>query len=93
MIRCITRRSLASAGMVTELSPETVLQINLFNDAAGEHRRESLMADMDELKSRYGCNTVTFCSALAAAGPAWRMKQEFRSPCYTTRVSDLVRVR
>lgn len=52
-----------------------------------------LMATLDKINSKFGRGTA----GLAASGwndrPAWGMRQEMLSPCYTTRVSDLPQIR
>ena len=78
--------------MVSDLSPAGVLQNTLFDDAAGERRREALMAAVDKLNGKFGRNSVGFGSALPGKGSSWRVKVEHRSPLYTTRLSDLLKV-
>lgn len=77
--------------MVSELSPTGVLQNTLFNDAANEQRRDVLMATVDKLNQRFGKMAVGFGSTLPAAGGAWRVKAEHRSPHYTTQFQDLIK--
>ena len=53
-----------------------------------------LMLAMDTLNRRYGCGTVALASAGVAAAPRrWSMKQERRTPRYTTRWDELLTVR
>jgi DNA polymerase V len=82
---------LAKAGvMLLELQPCTVLQaeLDLKRDEAPDTSR--LMATMDDLNQRYGCGTVQMASAgLAGDRRAWTMKQERRTPGYTTCWADL----
>ncbi len=77
--------------MVSELSPAEVLQNTLFNDAANERRRDVLMATVDKLNQRFGKNAVEFGSTLPTVGSGWRIKSEYRSPCYTTQFQDLIK--
>ncbi|HNL39395.1 MAG: Y-family DNA polymerase [Saprospiraceae bacterium] len=78
--------------MVSDLSPAGMLQNTLFDDATNERRREALMATVDKLNGRFGKNAVGFGSALPGAGNGWQVKSEHRSPRYTTRFADLLKV-
>lgn len=81
----------AKAGItLLELQPAGLdqLEIQLDDDPSG---RERLMLAMDTLNGRFGPGTV----ALASAGTAgekrqWSVRQDMRSPCYTTRLSDIL---
>ena len=79
--------------MVSELTPEGVLQNTIFGEGLSERRRDKLMAAMDAINGRFGKGAVTFSSTLSAAGENWRLKASHRSPCYTTDVRGLVRVK
>ena len=57
--------------------------------------RERLMGVLDELNQRYGCGTVKLASAgIPATGEraSWAMRQERRSPAYTTSWNDMLEV-
>ncbi|MFM9880380.1 MAG: Y-family DNA polymerase [Burkholderiaceae bacterium] len=86
---------LAKAGvMLLDLQPATVQQgeLPLEDDAAPDHGR--LMTAMDGLNERYGRGTVLMASAgLAGDKRAWSMKQERRTPGYTTCWEDMLVVR
>ena len=56
--------------------------------------RPLLMAALDSLNERYGRGTLKLASAgLAGAPRNWTMKQELRTPAYTTRWEDMPVVR
>ena len=56
--------------------------------------RPQLMAALDSLNERFGCGTLKLASAGAGATPRnWTMKQELRTPAYTTRWEDMPVVR
>ena len=86
---------LAKAGvMLLELQPCTVLQceLNLQTDDSPDRRR--LMTTLDDLNQRYGQGTVILASAgLDGDRRAWTMKQERRTPGYTTIWADIPIVR
>jgi DNA polymerase V len=82
---------LAKAGvMLLELQPNTMLQaeLDLKRDEAPDRSR--LMATMDDLNQRYGRGTVQMASAgLAGDRRVWTIKQERRTPGYTTCWADM----
>jgi DNA polymerase V len=85
----------AKAGvMLMDLQADTVSQgeLDLENDEAPD--REKLMITLDGLNQRFGKGTVKIASAGASAGiagerRAWVMKQERRTPAYTTCWDDI----
>jgi DNA polymerase V len=83
----------AKAGvMLLDLQSDRVQQGELmFEDEATElQARSHLMATLDELNLRYGRGTVVMASAgLAGERRVWSMKQERRTPGYTTCWADM----
>ncbi len=81
----------AKAGvMLLDLQPGSVQQgeLDLQNDNAADKGR--LMTAMDELNLRYGRGMVVLASAgLAGERRVWSMKQERRTPGYTTCWADM----
>lgn len=92
----------AKAGvMLVDLVPEGVHQAEFdFNASdtvahAGDEM-QSLMRTVDELNRRFGRGSVKVASAGASASPkpaGWTMRQERRTPAYTTCWADLAVVR
>ena len=82
---------IAKAGvMLLELQPELVRQQELALEDDDLVDRGNLMATLDGLNLRYGRGTVSMASAgLAGDRRAWSMKQERRTPQYTTNWNDL----
>jgi DNA polymerase V len=85
----------AKAGvMLLELQPDSIRQgeldlddENLLDDEAG---RTQLMSALDGINRRYGRGTMKMASAgLAGERRVWLMKQERRTPGYTTCIADL----
>ena len=87
--------NLAKAGvMLMDLQSDTVQQgeLNLSDDDV--QGRERLMTSLDELNQRFGRGTLHMASAgLAGEKRAWSMKQERRTPGYTTCWADMPVVR
>jgi DNA polymerase V len=81
----------AKAGvMLVDLQPDTVNQgeLDLQGDEAPD--RSKLMTTLDGLNRRFGQGAVLMASAgLAGDRRAWVMKQERRTPAYTTCWKDL----
>ena len=85
----------AKAGvMLLDLQPQSQQQgeLDLEDDRAED--RSKLMGALDSLNQRFGRGTVLMGSAgLARDRRAWSMKQERRTPGYTTCVADMPVVR
>ena len=85
----------AKAGvMLLDLQSHSVCQseLDLENDEQPDHSK--LMTTLDGLNQRFGKGTVLMASAgLAGERRAWVMKQERRTPAYTTCWEDLAVVR
>ena len=81
----------AKAGvMLMDLQADTVSQgeLDLESDEAPNHGK--LMTTLDSLNQRFGKGTVLMASAgLAGEHRAWVMKQERRTPAYTTCWEDI----
>lgn len=79
--------------MLEELRPCNPRQQDMFNPIpeAAIRRSTQLMEVLDAINKKYGSHTMR----LAAEGysQVWKMRAELRSPCYTTRWSELPRVR
>lgn len=67
-----------------------VAQLNLFDDTPPRRNSAELMAVIDELNKK-GRGTLWFAGQ--GIEQQWQMKREMLSPRYTTRFSDLLRVR
>ena len=82
---------LAKAGvMLLDLTDDTVLQhdFDFLDDSRSD--RSVLMDTLDGLNLRYGGGTVLLASAgLKGDSRTWSMKQERRTPAYTTRWEDM----
>ena len=82
---------LAKGGvMLLDLQPDTVQQGELMLEDDNEAHSAKLMAALDGLNLRYGRGTLLMASAgLAGQQRAWSMKQERRTPAYTTCWADM----
>lgn len=86
----------AKAGvMLMELQPSDREQLELeLGDASTARDRTRLMAALDSINERYGRGTMALASAgMEGDRRAWSMRQERRTPRYTTHVDELLDVR
>lgn len=87
-------RFIKAGVILVDLQPASVqqLELNLEDAEISEVKRDRsrLMLAMDAINGRYGKGTV-HAAATGKAGPprAWGMKQERRTPQYTTRFEDV----
>lgn len=80
----------SKAGVILSgLLPVAKVQPDLLN-ATDRQRGTRLMAALDTINSRMGRGTLV---PAATMGRAWRMRQEQRSPSYTTKLEDVPVVR
>ena len=76
--------------LLLELQPEILVQGHLFQPQDGE-RSKRLMQTLDSLNKRFGPRTVQY--AAAGLKKSWSMKQEQRSPRWTTQWNELLVVK
>lgn len=77
--------------ILTDLVDWDHRQFNLFDEKPDERWKRVYKA-VDRINHRYGRGRVRLASQ-GYEESAWLMKQNFRSPCYTTRWSDILKVR
>ena len=71
---------------VTEIVNENHVQLDLF-DMVDREKQKSLMSVMDNLSAKFGKGKVKV--ATQGVDSSWQLRSEFKSPCYTTRLTDL----
>ena len=86
---------LAKAGvMLLELQDSSYEQIELDLEQDNVTDRSKLMTALDVVNQRFGKGTLHMASAgMAGEKRVWSMKQERRTPCYTTKFSDILEVK
>ncbi|MEH1300939.1 Y-family DNA polymerase [Raoultella ornithinolytica] len=77
--------------MLGDFYSQGVAQLHLFDDNAPRKNSEKLMEVLDHLNAKDGRRTLYFAGQ--GIQTAWQMKREMLSPRYTTRYSDLLKVR
>lgn len=76
--------------MLGDFFSSGVAQLNLFDENPPRRNSEKLMALVDKLNEQ-GRGTIWFAGQ--GIEQQWQMKREMLSPRYTTRFSDLLRVK
>ncbi|HEY9823912.1 MAG TPA: DUF4113 domain-containing protein [Stenomitos sp.] len=71
------------------LRPKSERQLSLW-DAPATSKSDALMQVIDSINQQFGKGTIRF--AAAGLKQSWSMKQEKRSPRYTTRWDELPQV-
>ena len=77
--------------MLGDFFSQGVAQLNLFDDNAPRVGSEKLMEVLDQLNTKGGRGTLYFAGQ--GIQQQWAMKREMLSPRYTTRFTDLLRVK
>lgn len=72
---------------ITEIIPDAVIQTNIFDNVDRE-KHARLMSVIDQLNDGFKKNNLRL--AVQEGSRRWRLKQEKLSPCYTTRISDVL---
>lgn len=73
--------------IITEIVPDSAIQTNLF-DHVDRDKHSRLMAVVDQLNDGFKRNNLRL--AVQEGDRKWRLRQEKLSPCYTTRISDIL---
>ena len=76
--------------LLNDLVPDAGIQRDLFFDVSDAEylKREKIMVTLDAINQRYGRQTLKLGSE--GFNAPWTMKQNFKTPCYTTNWDDLI---
>ncbi|MEX0995829.1 MAG: Y-family DNA polymerase [Flavobacteriaceae bacterium] len=74
--------------IVMNITPDTQKQYTLFTNENPKH--PTIMHIVDKLNKAYGNNKIKF--ATQSLGRQWKMKQEKRSPRYSTNIKEIISV-
>ena len=77
--------------MLSDFYSQGVAQLNLFDDNAPRKNSGKLMEVLDHLNAKNGRGSLYFAGQ--GIQTTWQMKRDMLSPRYTTRFSDLLKVR
>jgi DNA polymerase V len=76
--------------LLLDIVPATSVQLSLL-DTADREKHAHLMQTLDSLRERFGHSSIKY--AAQGTEERWRLRQENLSPCYTTRLEDVLRAR
>lgn len=76
--------------IITEIVSGNFIQSNLF-DTVDRSRQNKLMKVLDQINNQEGKQLVKL--AVQGTKGNWNLKREKLSPCYTTRMNDLIKVK
>ena len=76
--------------IVSKIIPENAVQQDLF-DHTDRNKQAAIMQALDEINSKLGKDKVRI--ATQGFDGKWKLRQEQLSPCYTTRLSDILTIR
>lgn len=68
------------------------LQGNLFIDPMNDIKKNNFMNCIDKINSEFGRNSLSLAKSFEN-GNFWEMKRNYLSPCWTTRISDIPKIR
>jgi DNA polymerase V len=74
--------------IVMDFVPQANIQINLFQNSNPKHT--VLMETIDNINNRIGQTKIKLGGQ--DPGRTWKMRQEQLSPCYTTRIRDIISI-
>ena len=73
-----------------DIVPDRAIQQNMF-DTVDREKQKKLMEVVDRLNSGFTKNNLSL--AIQGGRRKWKLKQELLSPCYTTRLSDVIKIK
>jgi DNA polymerase V len=76
--------------MAMELTPEEHVQYGIF-DVTNRGRDKTMMKALDKINGSFGSNIVRF--ARQGYSKKWKLRQMKLSPCYTTRIEDVLTIK
>ena len=76
--------------IIIDIVPDRATHQNMFDNVDRE-RQKKLMKVVDRLNSGFNRNNLTL--AVQGGRRKWKLKQELLSPCYTTRLSDIINIK
>jgi DNA polymerase V len=74
--------------MLFSLVPQDSIQQDLFATNTDNPKNKILSKALDDINKRMGIDTISF--AANGVNTNWKMRSELRSPCYTTKWSDIL---
>lgn len=76
--------------IITETIPDSAIQQNLF-DSVDRNKHSRLMPIVDKLNAGFDRNLLVLANQMG--NKKWKARREHLSPCYSTNLDDLIRVK
>ena len=76
--------------LLPDLLPVGVMQMRLLDAQLDNQRAEQLMTTLDAINHKHGKHSIRYASEMLSQN--WRMRQQFKSPAYTTDWQHLLTV-
>lgn len=76
--------------IITEIVPDAPIQADLF-DTVDRDKQKRVMTAVDKLNDSYGTYKVRVASQ--GYGKKWKLRNEKLSPCYTTKLDDIIKIK
>ena len=76
--------------LLPDLLPAGVAQLSLFDDKENTSQSDQLMETLDNINRRFGKRSILYASEIISN--RWHMRQQFKSPSYTTKWGELLTI-
>jgi len=76
--------------LLPDLLPAGVAQMSLFDSDERSNQSDQLMVTLDKINRLHGKNSIGFASEIISK--RWHMRQQFKSPSYTTNWRELLTI-
>ncbi len=77
--------------IVTSIIPDTQVQQSLFGNPGSGQKDVQVMKMLDAVNKRFGKDLVKF--AIQGYSKQWKLKQMHLSPCYTTNINQVLKIK
>jgi len=81
-----------SGVVLSEISPDSSIQLDLFDPVRGRDERRSLSCSIDRMNRKFGLKTVRLAIEDGEADH-WKTRHEHRSPNYLTDINEILTVK
>ena len=81
-----------SGVVLSEITPDSNIQMDLFDPVRSREERKVLSATMDDMNRRFGLKTVRL-AVEDGESDHWKSKSEHRSPNYLTDIDEILTIR
>jgi DNA polymerase V len=76
--------------LLPDLWSAHVAQLSLFDNGESNLRSDQLMTALDEINRKHGKRSIRYASEIISK--RWQMRQQFKSPSYTTNINELLTI-